>query len=368
VRKRTYQVKRTHYIHKLKGSNRNETQNIATSNVNLFMSSFKSVIEGKEVKRVILAIDPRKQWENGHGYCGETSIQSIGILSSILHQDIFFRNICFFTGLYYGCWISQQLIRSINEGEVLITDDENDAATLARLHFDFERWPFENEHEPQFKRYCAWLKHHLIQQHPCIIAVYLDDDNDDDKSDEYDHIMPAIGIQYSDTATSYDSSDVLLFYNLFDLKLLERQLSVDDMIKTRNACKSSTEAGGSLPRQINYGYAILGIKDNQRATMPVHLKVNLPDEPNLSMGAQPILMQGTISVCDLELDRHYVLLRYNSYKQVPISGDAQEFLCSRYHKQHEFRANSCTYSYIDPEGIPSNGSTYYRCVPSKSIN
>jgi hypothetical protein len=34
-------------------------------------------------------------------------------------------------------------------------------------------------------------------------------------------------------------------------------------------------------------------------------------------------MQGTIIVLDLEPNRDYVLLRYNSYKQVPDSGDAE---------------------------------------------
>ncbi|CAF2513620.1 unnamed protein product [Rotaria sp. Silwood2] len=270
--------------------------------------------------------------------------------------------VCLFTGLYYGCWISQQLIRSINEGELLITDDENDADTLDTLLFDFERWPFDNEREPQFEKYCAWLKQHLVRQHPCIIAVYVDDA--DDKSDEYDHIMPAIGIQYSGTDHVYNPQDVILFYNLFDLKLLERQLSKKDMIKTRGACKNTTDTGGCLPQQINYGYAILGIKDEQQVTVPVRLKVNLSNEPNVSMGADPVIMQGTVVVLDLVPDRNYVLLRYNSYKQVPKSGDTQAFLRSNYHKHHEFRADSCTYTYVDPEGIPSNGSTYYRCVPA----
>ncbi len=258
------------------------------------------------------------------------------------------------------------MIRSINQGEFLITDDENDVATLTRLLFVFEKWRFDNEHEPQFKRYCIWLKQHIVRQHPCIVTVYLDDA--DDKDDDYDHIMPAIGIEYTGTDYSYDSKDVLLFYNLFDLKLLERQLSIDDMIKTREACNHTTATGGCFPQHTNYGCAILGIQDEHRATKRVRLEINLSDEPNLSIGDPPVLMQGTITVFELESDQDYVLLRYDSHKHVPTSGDVQTFLRSKYSERHDFRANSDIYSYKDPKGIPSNGATYYRCVPSKCTN
>ena len=318
-----------------------------------------------EKKRVLLDIAPRKQWENGHGYCGETSIQSIGITLVCSFSVRLRYPHLFAAGLYYGCWISQRLVRSINQGEFLVTDDGNDANTLTRLLFDFERWPFEDKDEPQFEGYCAWLKAHLLQGHPCIITTYLDDV--DDKSDEYDHIMPAVGIQYSGTKDSYDPTDVLLFHNLFDLTLLERQLSTNDMIKTRDTCKDATETGGCIPERVDYGYAIVGIRDEQRATLPVRLQVDSSDEPNISMGAPPIMMKGTITVFNLEPQQDYVLLRYASHRFVPKSGDAQAFLRSRYHRRHEFRATGNTYTFVDPEKIPSKESTYYRCVPAKGI-
>ena len=30
-------------------------------------------------RSILLDIPPRLQWENGHGYCGETAIQSFGM-------------------------------------------------------------------------------------------------------------------------------------------------------------------------------------------------------------------------------------------------------------------------------------------------
>ncbi|CAF1530475.1 unnamed protein product [Rotaria sordida] len=47
-------------------------------------------------RTVLLDISPRFQWDHGNGYCGEVSLQCIG--------------------LYYGAWISQGLIRDINKG------------------------------------------------------------------------------------------------------------------------------------------------------------------------------------------------------------------------------------------------------------
>jgi hypothetical protein len=264
------------------------------------------------------------------------------------------------TGLYYGCWISQQLIRSINQGELLITDDGNDKSTITKLLFNYEQWLFDEEIQPQFENYSAWLKKHLIQGHPCIIAVYV---NDADNDPSYDHIMPAIGIRYQ-TEDSYDPEDTLLFYNLFELKTLERELSTNDMLKTRQMCKESTIQGGCLPYHVDYGYAISGIKDQQKTTLPVRLKVDKSDEPNLSLGASPVLMQGTITVFNLVPDRNYVLLRYKSYTEVPSSGDVKAFLESKYYKRYNFKATDSAYTYVDPEEIPSNGATYYRCVPA----
>jgi hypothetical protein len=38
-------------------------------------------------KTVLLDISPRLQWDNGNGYCGETALQSIGILFSIFQYS-----------------------------------------------------------------------------------------------------------------------------------------------------------------------------------------------------------------------------------------------------------------------------------------
>lgn len=241
----------------------------------------------------------------------------------------------------------------------MITNDGNDKSTITQLRFNFEQWQFNTENQPQFKKYSAWLKKHLIQGHPCIITAYVNDANDDQ---QYDHIMPAVGISYQKTQSSYDPKDTLLFYSLFELKTLERELSTQDMIKTRQKCDKSTIQGGCFPYNVDYAYAILGIADPQKATLPVRLTVDRSDEPNLSLNASPVLMQGTVTVFNLTPKQNYVLLRYNTYTAVPSTGNAKAFLNSKYYKRHNFQATKSTYKYVDPEKIPSNGATYYRCV------
>jgi hypothetical protein len=47
-----------------------------------YILSIVSMSEVDTEKSVILDIPPRLQWGNGHGYCGETSLQAIGKVSS----------------------------------------------------------------------------------------------------------------------------------------------------------------------------------------------------------------------------------------------------------------------------------------------
>jgi hypothetical protein len=119
---------------------------------------------------VLLDIPPRLQWANGNGYCGETSIQSIG--------------------LFYGAWISQAVAREVAGGEVLLGVNAEQA--LPELRFRIEVWD-PDQATPQFERYMLWLEGHILAGHPCLIAAFLADSGDPD----YDHIMPATGIERS---------------------------------------------------------------------------------------------------------------------------------------------------------------------------
>ncbi|CAF1409681.1 unnamed protein product, partial [Didymodactylos carnosus] len=250
------------------------------------------------ITKLQIDIPPRKQWENGHGYCGETSIQAI---------------VCIFVALYYGSWISQNIIRQINGGEVLIGIG-SDKRTLNTLLFNYLEWNYNKEKQPQYKQYCVWLKQNLIKKYPCIITAYLYGEKDED----YDHIMPVIGIDYQ-TKDVYDDNDVIYFHNLFQNQITQRRL--DTMMSTRKSCKKDVFDGGCIPKDVTYGLAITGIIDNSHSTLPVRLYINSWDEPNVSLGSKSKLLQGTVVVSNLIPNQKYVLLRYDTYKTVPTSGN-----------------------------------------------
>jgi hypothetical protein len=54
-----------------------------------YILSIVSISEVNTRKSVILDIPPRLQWGDGHGYCGETSLQAIGKVCSSYLRDIF---------------------------------------------------------------------------------------------------------------------------------------------------------------------------------------------------------------------------------------------------------------------------------------
>ena len=78
-------------------------------------------------------------------------------------------------------------------------------------------------------------------------------------------------------------------------------------------------------------------------------------------------MVGRVTVQKLTAGTRYILLRYSSYVDVPITGDATVFLTSNYVSKHDFTARGSVYVYEDPTAINSNGSTYYRCVANPLV-
>ncbi|WP_394849590.1 C39 family peptidase [Pendulispora brunnea] len=276
-------------------------------------------------------IPPRAQWPNGHGYCGETSIQSIA--------------------LHYGSWISQKVVRKVAGGEVLL--GVNESKTLERLHFGFKNWN-SNEPKPQFEAFSVWLKSHLRQGHPAIFAVYLADGTDDP---DYDHIVPAVGIEY-ESASSYDPADTLWFHSNFGHRL---HRTMGTLSATRKKCTYDSSAGGCIPRDVDYGTAVTGIVDERSATLPVRLSVDRSDEPNVSKGEAPVQLHATVTASGLVSGRRYALLRYDDYKDVPTDATAAGFLSSNHAARIDFTATAAEWSHADK--FMSDGVAYYRCVP-----
>jgi hypothetical protein len=281
-----------------------------------------------------LPIPPRSQWPNGDGYCGEMSIQSIA--------------------LYNGAWISEQVARTVAGGELLLGD--NATAALDALHLDHTDWD-ASAPQPQADEFLAWVKTQLQHGVPVIYAVYLTDGNNDP---DYDHIVPAVGIDAM-TLGGFVASDRLTMNTNFGDQLM---IEMGSLRATRASCAVNSLHGGCVPTNVDYGVAVSGITDIQHTTLPATLTVQGDSEPNVSQGAPASQMMATVTVRGLVAGHTYTLLRYDDYTKVPTDATAAQFLASAFTHRTDFTASGDTWTFTDPTTFLSSGTMYYRAVPN----
>jgi hypothetical protein len=279
-----------------------------------------------------LDIPPRIQWPNANGYCGETSIQSIA--------------------LYYGTWVSQQLARTLAGGEVLI--GTNSPQVLQALNFTFTQWD-NTGMQPQFQGFMVWLKSNLAIGYPAYFGAYLTDGNNDP---DYDHIMPATGIAYTNLS-AYDPSDVLTYNDNFGDQIVR---PASQLSATRASCSYNSTQGGCIPQGVDYGIAVTGVVDPQHVTLPVSLSVPTSSEPNVSQGASAAQLTGTVTVTGLTSGVMYSLFRYDDYTKVPSAASAADYASSSFTHRTDFTATGSAWTLVDPNTFTSDGSSTYRCV------
>jgi hypothetical protein len=274
-----------------------------------------------------LNLPARKQWENGHGYCGETSVQT--------------------DALYYGTYVSQSLARQIAGGEVLLGD--NDQKLLKGLKFNYEEWNSDRP-APQYKDYLVWVKKKLSQGFPVILAVYVKGSTDPD----YDHIIPAVGFQSQDTVSFHDQ-DKLMFHDNFSKDLYTR---------TFGSLWSDRTIGGSakddyyVPKDVDYGVAITGIADEHGETRPVSLSVDSWEEPNVSKGEKPKILHASVSVSRLSTGKKYLLLKYTDVSRIPKSNFAAKKRMADQVTSFTASASAMTFQ----NSFLSDTLAAYRCV------
>jgi len=299
---------------------------IITAALILFISTLTSDALG-QVSR-LLNIPGRLQWDNANGYCGETSIQMIG--------------------LYYGNYISQDFCRNVAGGEVLI-GDENGEAALNSFSFTYDEWDY-NQTTPQYQNYLVWLKQELYHYHPVIITVYVQGMSDPD----YDHIIPAIGFSSADTSL-FHNSDELMFNDCYDSTYYTR--TFQSIWDTRSMTGNGATYEYCVPKNVDYGCAVTGIKDVLHETKPVHLSINRWDEPNVTLGEQAVMLHGTITIDSLVSGTKYALLRYNDYTTLPSSGFKPLSASGAVY----FIATGSSQTFTD--NFMSNTAVFFRCIP-----
>ena len=155
-------------------------------------------------------------------------------------------------GLYYGAWIPQNLVRSLNKGEYLLqpqsAEDKRDPLhTLTLLHFSYEEWDWKNAPQPQFDHFCRWMKRSLLRKHPIIFGIFLPGMDEED----YDHIVPAVGIRYQNE-DDYSRDDKIIYYALYDDKKIEQCMSADKFGATRQSiCRKENVSDGCIPLDVS---------------------------------------------------------------------------------------------------------------------
>jgi hypothetical protein len=129
------------------------------------------------------------------------------------------------------------------------------------------------------------------------------------------------------------------------------------MYDTRSMTGNGASNTYCIPRDVDYGVAVTGIKDPGKICRPVHIVLDSLDEPNVSLGAPARLMKAMITIDSLTPGQGYALLRYNNFGTVPSSG----FSPSNANATVYFTASSLNHTVKD--SFMSNTGIFYRCIP-----
>jgi hypothetical protein len=281
---------------------------------------------------VQLDMPPRAQWFNNNGYCGECSIQQCA--------------------LYFGAYISQYRAREIidptQEQDVLVP--RNSGRVLDALRLTYAAWNSFGD-TPQCQSFLVWAKGHLEQKHPVIMGVYVQGEEDSD----YDHLITATGFTSVDTNT-FHAADKLIFNDGLGTPAATRTFGT--LEDTRAMTGNGASYDYCIPRDVDFGCAVTGIKDGSGAALPVSLKLDRRNEPNISQGRAPAQLNATIQAGGLTTGASYVLLRYNDYHHVPTNN----YLTSAFDSSTAFVATNSTQTWSAQ--FMSDATVIYRCVPA----
>lgn len=143
-------------------------------------------LQAHPVSKLLPNYPLRTQWDWGHGFCGELSIQQ--------------------TALTHGVWVSQLMARELGGSELLIEDTLETA--IRTLGFAYKNWS-PSVGKPNVEAFMIWMKQQLIAGRAPIFGVQL---KDGEMDPIYDHIVPAFGIRFdTNTANVYDPADRLIW-------------------------------------------------------------------------------------------------------------------------------------------------------------
>ena len=282
-------------------------------------------------------IPSREQWNSTNGYCGEVSLIS--------------------AGLFYGQYMSQYDARALANldfpgkkpqlTQILIgysdagTQDNNVSNALKNMHLSYEQFDNKRPATQATSNFLTWIKTHVLAQHPVAIGVYENASVfDGAREEEYDHIVPVIGIgskqDLLQTPVAYYGDDVLYFRD--NVLYTGEGYSTDDCYayplssfqKSRQKANAPSSGLYSLSdnsnKKGNFGIAVTGVAAKGVALMPVSIKTNpvseypeIKEQSNDRPAAQQIRL--AIKVSELKPQTWYVLYKYKNFADLPVNDD-----------------------------------------------
>ena len=179
---------------------------------------------------VLLPI-PDRQWAEGapdEGWCGETSIQMIG--------------------LHYGAWAPQSVINTLGHSTHVDLWEEDIPTALGKLGFEFERGPGVDR-----DAFIAWIIAQLRRGHPVIVGAKLFPTDHPDW--DVDHLMPIVG--FSPTGLVFNTN----------LEWKQKEVPWASLSGRQEGISFASPTGKF------YGYAVKGLRGG-----PPYAKLNVLDE------------------------------------------------------------------------------------------
>ena len=266
-----------------------------------------------------LPIPPRKQWVSNYGYCGETAL------------------IC--AGLYYGHYVSQFKARDLasspvkqskEKSQLLLGPDQNARSAANGMGLSFLDWEDE-KHGKTTDDFLAWIKKQILSDCPVAIGVYMNQSIFGDGSDdEYDHIVPVVGIESNQPLfdLGYHPDDEIVFSDnglytpdsepapfIFKYECSSFQRSRTDANRKRASVYS-------LPNDVaNVGIALMGNNSESSTrsvcieTYPNEERPEIEDKTDDKPPRMPLELR--LSLSGLVPGLIYNLYRYSKLSKVP---------------------------------------------------
>jgi hypothetical protein len=297
---------------------------------------------------VLLDIPARYMWgwDEGHGYCGETSFQS--------------------SLLFYGNYVSQERIRYADGNKELLIGVHDEKAAK-NLLLTYEAFDFEEEDNPHATSFLDFTMRHLDRGNPVVAGWFL---KKRDGDDDYDHIMPIIGYKGSNNGSKRKAptAAALTFNDLYSRDSVV--VKGGNTFQTRSQCTMKSPAqpySYCLPVEVNYGIALTGNVDPEAMLYRTILRAESWSEPDWGaedgLDEKPEQQRFAATVYGLTVGEEYVLLRFDSVADLE---DSRNFLDLEYADRIDFTATGPEYT-VDGISLRSDGEHYFRAVSLKGI-